>query len=240
MSLCLHAGAELVPYDALCAVATPVGTNSHVPVAHHEIVELMRYTLGFFGHEVTEEHHAILPDGSRYFGLLSLKSQYGEYEDTIGLRNSHDKSFPIGIAFGSRTFVCDNMAFSGDTVIKRKHTIKAKRELPGLVAEIIQPLADQRKAQHMRLVRYAATPMADQLADHVLMELYRTGVVNLRRIPAVMEQWNEPEHDWGDKTAWRMFNATTFALTGKVAEAPHLTRQLHTVLDGVCEEVTVN
>jgi hypothetical protein len=26
----------------------------------------------------------------------------GDYTDTVGLRNSHDKSFPIGTAFGSR------------------------------------------------------------------------------------------------------------------------------------------
>ena len=59
--------------------------------AHHEIVELVRYTLGFYGHEITEEAHAITPDGSRYFGLMSLKSPYGDYTDTLGLRNSHDK-----------------------------------------------------------------------------------------------------------------------------------------------------
>ena len=28
----------------------------------------------------------------RYFGLLSLRSPYTGYEDTVGLRNSHDKS----------------------------------------------------------------------------------------------------------------------------------------------------
>jgi len=59
---------------------------------------------------------------------MSLRSPYGDYTDAVGLRNSHDKSFPIGIAFGSRVFVCDNLAFIGDQVIRRKHTVKAKRE----------------------------------------------------------------------------------------------------------------
>jgi hypothetical protein len=121
-----------VAYDDLRALATPEGTDTHVPVAHHEIVELMRYTLGFYGHEIAEEHHAVTPDGARYFGLMSLRSPYGEYSDTVGLRNSHDKSFPIGIAFGSRVFVCDNLAFIGEHVIRRKHTVKAKRECQDL------------------------------------------------------------------------------------------------------------
>src|SRR6185312_16820177 len=100
MSLMLHAGGKSVTYDDLRAVALPAATESHLPVAHHEIVELVRYTLGFFGHEITEEAHAITEDGARYFGLMTLKSPYADYTDTLGLRNSHDKTFPIGIAYG--------------------------------------------------------------------------------------------------------------------------------------------
>ena len=43
-----------------------------------------------------------------------------------------------------------------------------------------------------------------------------------------------PEHDWGDRTAWRMFNAATFALTGRVMDSD-VTPSLFKVIDGVCE-----
>src|SRR5258707_7975336 len=99
---------------------------------------------------------------------MSLRSQYGNYTDAVGLRNSHDKSFPIGIAFGSRVFVCDNLALIGDHIIKRKHTLKAKRELPGLVTEIVQPLRDQRIAQNQKLLTYQGTPLNDAQADHAI------------------------------------------------------------------------
>jgi hypothetical protein len=58
----------------------------------------MRFTLGFHQHEIAEEHHAVTPDGARYFGVLCLRSPYGEYTDMLGLRNSRDKSLPLGIA----------------------------------------------------------------------------------------------------------------------------------------------
>jgi hypothetical protein len=125
MTLMLHTGATEVEYDDLRQVHTPLRTETHVPIAHHEIIDLMRYALGYYGHEVTEEHHALTEDGARYFGLLSLKSSYGDYTDTVGLRNSHDKKFPVGIAFGSKVFVCDNLAFHAEHVIRRKHTVKA-------------------------------------------------------------------------------------------------------------------
>lgn len=237
MSLTLHAGANLVSYDELRAVPTPQATESHLPVPHHEIVELVRYTLGFYGHEIAEEHHACMPDGSRYFGLMTLKSAYGDYADTVGLRNSHDKSFPIGIAFGSRVFVCDNTAFVGEHVIRRKHTIKAKRELPGLVTEIVAPLQQQRIAQNTKLLTYQATPLTDQIADHAVLTMYRKGVIGVQRVADVLDAYDNPPHDWGNRTAWRLFNAATFALAGKVAERPQLTQDLHQVIDGVCETV---
>jgi hypothetical protein len=237
MSLMLHAGAEAVSYDQLRAITTPEGTATHLPVPHHEVVELVRYTLGFYGHEITDEAHALTADGARYFGLMSLRSPYGDYTDTVGLRNSHDKSFPIGIAFGSRVFVCDNLAFIGDHVIRRKHTVKAKRELPGLVTEIVQPLQAQRIAQNQKLLAYHHAPLTDAAADHAILTMYREDIIGVQRIADVVEQWERPSHDWGDKTAWRLFNAATFALAGKVAESPDLTKQLHRVIDGVCEVV---
>lgn len=235
MSLMLHAGATAVSYDDLRAVHTPAGTDTHVPVPHHEVVELVRYTLGFYGHEIAQENHAVAQDGARYFGLFSLRSPYGDYTDTVGLRNSHDKSFPIGIAFGSRVFVCDNLAFIGDHVIRRKHTVKAKRELPGLVTEIVAPLQQQRIAQNQKLLAYQGTPLNDAAADHAILTMYRNDIIGVQRIADVVEQWERPAHDWGDKTAWRLFNAATLALAGKVAEKPDLTKQLHQVIDGVCE-----
>src|SRR3954453_10610898 len=113
----LHSGGDLVEYEALRQLETPAATPTHVPIEHHRLVDLARSTLGMFGHEVVEEHHALDADGMRYFGLMTLRSTYTGYCDTVGLRNSHDKKFPIGISFGSQVFVCSNLSFMGDHVI---------------------------------------------------------------------------------------------------------------------------
>lgn len=196
---------------------------------------MVKYSLGFFGHDLLEEHYGVTPDGDRFFGVLSLKSPYGDYVDMVGLRNSHDKSFPISISIGSRVFVCDNLAFSGEHIIKRRHTPNAKRDLPGLVAEVIEPLGDQRRRQAIAYERYKGTELADPIVDQTIMQLYRRDVINVTRIADVVRAYDDPPCDWGsDRTAWRLFNATTFALTGKVAENPKATKELHEVIDGVC------
>jgi hypothetical protein len=53
----------------------------------------------------------------RFFGVLTRRSDYSGCTDMVGLRNSHDRKCPVAVSFGSRTFVCDNRAFSGDHVI---------------------------------------------------------------------------------------------------------------------------
>jgi hypothetical protein len=238
MSLMLHRGAVDIDYDGLRSLVTPPATPTHVPLPHHQLVEMMKYALPFYGHEIVEEHHGITEDGARYFGLLTLKSTYGSYTDTVGLRNSHDKSFPIGVAFGSRVFVCDNLSFIAEHVVRRKHTANAKRELPALVAELVEPLAHQRQRQHEAFERYSQTGLNDERADHAIMTMFRKGILNIQRVPDVLEQWETPKFDWGDKTAWRLFNAATFSLTGRVSEDPGTTKRLHEVIDGVCEVVS--
>ena len=237
MALILHAGAEPVDFQTLRNLPVPAATSTHVPVPHHRLVEMMKHSLTFHDHEVTEEHYGITKDGHRFFGVLVLKSTYGDYTDICGLRNSHDKSLPIGVAYGSRVFVCDNLAFHAEHVLKRKHTAKALRDLHGLLAELVEPLTEGRKAQHLTLERYKATALTDMMADHVIMQLHRDHVLNVQRIPEVLHAWEKPEHDFGDKSAWRMFNAVTGVLAGRITENPGVTRTLHRVIDSVCQRV---
>ena len=95
MTLMLHTGGEAISSADLRHLTTPDPTASHVPIPHHAVVDMVRYALGFFGHELLEEHHAITPDGMNYFGVLSLRSPYGDYTDMVGLRNSHKKQFRL-------------------------------------------------------------------------------------------------------------------------------------------------
>jgi hypothetical protein len=233
----LHRGGEEVDYGFLRELPLPEATPSHVPIEHWRVVDLVKHSLTFYGHEIVEEHHAVAEQGMRYFGLLTLRSPYGHYSDTVGLRNSNDKSFPVGIAFGSRTFVCDNLAFIGDHTVRRKHTAKLKFELPGLIASIVEPLADQRQEQAKTFELYRHTPLLQHHADHAIMQLFRDNVIGVQRIADVHEQWEKPAFDWGEKTAYRLFNATTYALTGRIAENPSITRTLHKVIDAVCEHI---
>jgi hypothetical protein len=233
--LMLHAGAEPIDFDGLRSILTPDRTDTHVPLPHHELVNMVEYALGYYGHEVTARQFGCTPDHARFFGVLALKSDYGDYTDMIGLANSHDKTVALSVCFGSQVFVCDNMAFSAEVVVKRKHTANSRRLLPATIAEIIEPLKQKRIGQNMMFERYKGTALDDTRADQLIMQMFRRGIINCNRIPEVMEQWENPSCDWGDKTAYRLFNGTTWSLKPKVADKPALTQDLHALIDGVCE-----
>jgi hypothetical protein len=77
--------------------------------------------------------------------------------------------------------------------------------------------------------------MHEPEVNDAIMRMYRRGAINLTRISDVLDAYQMPPHDWGGETAWRLFNAATYAMRGRVAESPHMTRTLHSIIDGYCE-----
>ena len=72
------------------------------------------------------------------------------------------------------------------------------------------------------------------------MEMYRNGVINLQRIAEVETEWQGPSFEElveGGPTAWRLFNAVTFVLNGRILGDPKSTQELHRIIDGVCTRV---
>ncbi|TNF57780.1 MAG: hypothetical protein EP309_00075, partial [Gammaproteobacteria bacterium] len=52
-----------------------------------------------------------------------------------------------------------------------------------LVAEVVEPLADVRDHHERAFRRYRQTPLSPERADHAILDLFRTGVLNVQRIP---------------------------------------------------------
>ena len=104
----------------------------------------------------------------------------------------------------------------------RSNTPNAKRDLPGLVGELVEPLTASAKRRPVRSSTTGAVALTDERADHAIMTMFRTGIVNVQRIADVLGQWEKPAHDWGEKTGWRLFNAATYTLAGRIAENPQI------------------
>ncbi len=138
-NLTLHCGATAVSRDRITTVATPPRTTTWVPIPHDRLLTGVQTCLERAGLSVVTEAHGLTRDGNRYFGLLQVAN--GENAEdfglVVGLRNSHDKSFPAGLAVGASVFVCDNLSFSGEVKLARKHTAHVERDLPQLIESAV-------------------------------------------------------------------------------------------------------
>ena len=242
LNLVLHAGGAAVEREQLDLVHTPPADDTWFPIPHALLLETVQSQLGGLGLKVVSEAHALARDGQRYFGLLQVVNgkEDNDYGLVLGLRNSHDKSFPAALAVGSSVFVCDNLAFSGEIKIGRKHTRHIERDLPGLTATALGRLGALRVRQDQRIAAYKTSELSDSDADHIILTAFRSRALNVQRIPDVVREWFEPRHPEfakDGKTAWRLFNAFTEAYKGRLDTLPGNTQKLHAILDGHCHVV---
>src|SRR5262249_42239567 len=142
--LSLHCGSNEVERDQLALVPTPKATETWFPIPHTVLLDQVEETLEHNGLKIINQAHALGHERNRYFGLLEVRNgdNAHDFSLVVGVRNSHDQTFPGGLVIGSRVFLCDNLAFSGEIRIARKHTRHITRDLPPLVEVAVCPLSD--------------------------------------------------------------------------------------------------
>jgi hypothetical protein len=97
--------------EELASIPTPEATRTHRPVPHHEIAQALIETLSFRHIAVLKDEYAVSSNGMKMFGVLDLEAGFEGCHFSIGIRNSHDKSFRLSATAGLRVAVCDNMMF---------------------------------------------------------------------------------------------------------------------------------
>jgi hypothetical protein len=128
----------------------------------------------------------------------------------VGIRNSHDKTFPAGIVAGTHVMCCDNLAFSGEVQISRKHTRYALRDLPLMTSRAVGQLSLKLHNLDQRILCYHETPINDPRAHDIVVRALDSGVITTTQVPEVLAEWREPSHEqFQPRTAWSLFNAFT-------------------------------
>src|ERR1051325_6110909 len=96
-SLVLHTGGRLVSLDELQQCRAPAPEGRWHPISHATVLDTVKETLGEAGYEVRSEKLALNAKGTRFFGTLDLAMPIAAGVSlAVGIRNSTDKSFPLG------------------------------------------------------------------------------------------------------------------------------------------------
>lgn len=211
--LVLHCGAESATRDQIGAAPLPVQTGTFKPLAHMEFLTQIEQELAKRNVNIVSQHLALKGDGMQLFGMFDVDTvaPSGDFRSVLGFRNSNDHSWAAGVVGGSRVFVCDNLAFSGEFIcLNRRHT-------PGLNIEVeIGPALDRWEdnfqllcglSDHMKTVELGNSDAKSLMHDIVL-----DGGFPLRLLPLVAHNYFTPPHaEFEPRNAWSLFNAFTEA-----------------------------
>ena len=211
-SLVLHRGGWEATKVDLASVPVPEPTASYHPVPYNRFIEEVELHVPRFGLRIQSSAFALAREGSQMFGVLTCTNGHnaGDYALAIGLRSSYDRSLAVSMCSGTRCFICDNLAFSGEVTMHRKHTAHVFRDLPDLIYRMLSQVSVLKVRTDEEIAGMKVLPVSPERAHHLMIEAVKADVLLASRLPQVIEAWEEPRHEeFRQRTAWSLFNAFT-------------------------------
>jgi hypothetical protein len=217
--LMLHCGANASTRNEIAMMPTPAPMGPrHVVRPFIEDIELITNSLNSFGMPVIDEAYGVLSDDEGYptrmFGLMNVGDNDG-YSTTIGLRGSYDQSISRALAVGSRVFVCDNLAFSGEVSFHTKQTTNVDKRIGDLIWAACQQVGPMVALQQKRFEDYRMQQITKRVGDAMLVECLRRNVLIPSQMGRALSEWDNPSHEEHAEdgySLWRLYNAITEAV----------------------------
>lgn len=223
-NLMSHCGTVPITLEELSNIDPPLPSGkdpekpTYFPIKHYHLRGLIGDELKGRGVEIAKESIVISPDKMMVFGVIEIANGNG-IATMIGWRNFNDgqtKKFPAGLVAGSKVFVCDNLCFSGEIKIARRHTKRILEDLPNQVSDAVSKLPMAIAKQNLLYERLKGTPMLDYSANDMMVRAMERKIIPSSSIQKVHCEWHNPSYEeFEERTAWSLFNAFTFTLKGR-------------------------
>lgn len=222
--------------DQLVNIETPAGTDTHVPIPHATLVNYTRKALDRAGIQIDREEHGLAQGGLCYFGGFALRGEGINGEDrelVLGLRNSHNKRFASAICMGNSMMVCENLCFSSDIKLARKHVGRILEDLPMIIAKGIAQAKSHWDDMSDRIAAYKETDISRSQASDLLIDLVDSKVLKPRYVYSTVKEFENPRHaEFKGGNLWNLYNACTETLKNRSVEVlPELTMGMQSVFD---------
>ena len=208
---------------------------SYQPISHNLLIDKTRKHLDDAGFAIEGECHNLARGGKRYFGLFEVSHpdrENAERGTIIGLRNAHDKCFPAGLCAGDAPFVCDNLIFTNNVKLARRHTRHILAELDQVIARTLGKLFSFWGGQDQRIASYKDFDLTNPQVNDLVIRAYKAGAISKTKVVDVVNQWEKSDHpEFWDKNMNSLYNAFSEVYKGNLVALPQRSDALHSVLD---------
>ena len=208
---------------------------SHQPIAHDALVTRAKSFLDSNGFTIQDEVHSLARGDQHYFGLFAVDHPNRVATDrgcVIGLRNSHDKTFPAGLCAGDAPFVCDNLIFTNTIKLARRHTRNILNDLDFTINRALGKLFSFWHGQDNRIEAYKNFDLTNSKVNDLVIRACRAGAIPKSKIIDVVDQWESSDHpQFWDRNMNSLYNAFTEIYKGNLVALPNRSEALHSILD---------
>lgn len=221
-ALLLHTGGWEATKTDLAAVPVPAPDGAYVPVPYTRFVEELEIHVPRFGLTIQDARFALAKGGNHMFGVLTCTNGMpnSEYGLAIGLRNSYDRSLAVGLVAGSRVFCCDNLAFSGEVTMARKHTANVFRDLPDLIYRMLSEVSTMRERMDAEIVRFKQISIEFPDMAEILVRACVREALPFSYLPRVITEWDRRARpEFKEPNAWSLLNVCTEVMKSRSARA---------------------
>lgn len=236
-SLCLHTGARHVSYDELAQVEIPPATKTWVPVKHSTVIDTVQEALRAGGFSIERTEYALTRQAARMFATMNLSAPVGHgVHLAVGVRNSLDKSLPLGFCAGNHVFCCDNLAFRSELLVHRKHTVHGATRFQEAICKAVGSLHQFKEVEAERIRKFQYQDLSEDAAALYMLQAFEENLVSHVLLKKVIQEWRQPTfEEFEPRTMWSLLNAFTTALASRAKSNPQqfarTTIQLQDLLD---------
>ena len=226
----LHSGGSIVSREELALIEIPPATQTWHPVKHVDVLDSVTSTLEGAGYTIEKQSLALSHHGNRFFATLDLSTQITSgISLAVGVRNSQDKSFPIGFCAGNRVFCCSNLSFHSDITIARKHSRFGNQRYVEALAKAVSALPSYQASATSWISRLTQWTLSPEMADSIILRAYEMDLIGARMLPDLIKEVRHPEFpEFDPNTAWGLWNCFTTCLR-KTQETQPAVNALRTI-----------
>lgn len=211
-------------------------TKTFHPVHHSDFITVVKEAVTAVGMNIIKQEFVLAgKNQEKMFGVFDLNHGSSELCWSIGLRNSMDKSLSLSLTSGTRVFVCENLCFSGDFLIVKRHTSSLDIDELAFMAfrAMRQMIPRLQKFQKWHEgLRNFSLPTKDMKI--LLVEIMTQMVIP----PSKFCQFNNLYHNVYDNTLWGLHECCTDVLKGSnLLTLPKKNKLLNGIIDGYIESL---
>lgn len=215
--------------EEIKSIPLPEKTATYEPVSHESVIEyatteIPKMLPQFKMQKVT---YGMSNNGQYLFGMVTFSNGDKYMGPSVAFRNSYNKEFALGFAFGSQVFVCANGMFTGDIIVAKKHTPNVWPSIKELMKEKIQDVDSAYRELQDSVSNMRNIDFTDSQAYQVLGVLRGQDVLSPRVFEKALKEWDKPSFDeHKDGTALQLYNACTEALKMETLPTRAMTQRI--------------